>query len=466
MQPVFTMRRLLFGPWRAIWHEPLARLYVCLVLPIGVVFLLTIPPMQMPDEMTHFLKSVAISRGDFVGIRLNTRDAGSSLPASVVRFAWSYDQWIGRAPQPYRLKTLLGNTSEGLGGPVLPAGYPNTVIYPPAFYLPQALGIVLARLCGFPAIVAYFASCLAVLLVSTFVGGWAIALAGRARLLLAMVLSLPMTLSLFVSCSQDAEQIAFTALAVALMVRWRERLSPGRAVVIALLLGLIVAAKPSYLPFILLSAVVADIGRWKMAAAMAIVSGMIVMACGFVFTRPAKVGFLPDNHVDAHAQALGILHHPLHFLKALQLTLDVTAGSLYRQCLGVLGRLNIDLSHFDYGFLTMAMTAASLLALWKARPFAAAPIDYLRRCGVLVLLAGSVVLCFVALYMIWTPVGHDGIDGVQGRYFLPVAVCATLLFPNSRAARTSMAEIGLFAFYLVAVGYMTEMKLLRFFWLV
>lgn len=40
--------------------------------------------------------------------------------------------------------------------------------------------------------------------------------------------------------------------------------------------------------------------------------------------------------------------------------------------------------------------------------------------GVLALLCGSVFGIILALYLSWTAVGADHIEGVQGRYFLPL----------------------------------------------
>ena len=43
---------------------------------------------------------------------------------------------------------------------------------------------------------------------------------------------------------------------------------------------------------------------------------------------------------------------------------------------------------------------------------------------------GSAELIFLSLYVTWTPVGMDRIDGVQGRYFIPLLPMLLFVLPG------------------------------------
>jgi uncharacterized membrane protein len=85
----------------------------------------------------------------------------------------------------------------------------------------------------------------------------------------------------------------------------------------------------------------------------------------------------------------------------------------------VLGWLDTPLPHTAHRIAGLSLLVAVALVLTRGPDVrsrlrvAAAPL--------LLLTAGAVIL---AQYLSWTPVGAHAVEGVQGRYFLPVAACA------------------------------------------
>jgi hypothetical protein len=134
----------------------------------------------------------------------------------------------------------------------------------------------------------------------------------------------------------------------------------------------------------------------------------------------------------AGAQIMVILHHPI----AVAL-LPVTAGVralhvLWLQFIGFLGELSIRLPRALYTLWSAAIVSgiAALVAgprapgtRWFTAPGAAL--------GVL----SSIELIFVALYLTWTPVGMDRVDGIQGRYFIPLLPILLFVMPGSDLLR-------------------------------
>jgi uncharacterized membrane protein len=81
---------------------------------------------------------------------------------------------------------------------------------------------------------------------------------------------------------------------------------------------------------------------------------------------------------------------------------------------------------------TGAMLPASLRELVAVASGVAAHPE--QRFVVLLVVAATVLLIEISLYLLWTPVGAAAIEGVQGRYFLPVAAAAVWLMPWRRLA--------------------------------
>ena len=61
-------------------------------------------------------------------------------------------------------------------------------------------------------------------------------------------------------------------------------------------------------------------------------------------------------------------------------------------------------------------------------------------------------MVFFSLYVIWTKVGAPVIDGVQGRYFLPLVAFLALLFPQVRQKGQIVPSLGIHQITVIIVG--------------
>ena len=53
-------------------------IFVCLAVPIGLFFATLVPPLQVPDEMAHFVRAYSVSNGVCVPPPMET------LPAAII----------------------------------------------------------------------------------------------------------------------------------------------------------------------------------------------------------------------------------------------------------------------------------------------------------------------------------------------------------------------------------------------
>ncbi len=150
---------------------------------------------------------------------------------------------------------------------------------------------------------------------------------------------------------------------------------------------------------------------------------------------PPRLGVHPE------AQLRGVLAAPLHFV-------GLAAGDYVHHLprygagfVGIFGWLDTPLPRPAMVLWGLLLLAAALtggdpalaLAAWQ-RQLAAA------------ITGAALLLLSLSQYVIWTPLGAGFVDGLQGRYFLPLAPVAAILFYNrrlaARAAGSPMAAPG------------------------
>jgi hypothetical protein len=412
-------------------------IFLVLVVPLVAFCAWAVPTGAVPDEPTHVMRAASLLQGEIIGhrgaavnVETGARDAGvtGNTGLALAAIAGNGD----RAPLPAgasraaRLAWVRGIPWQPQTSFVSSA---NTAAYSPVTYIPAALGLGAAILMGAKPHAAIVAARLSNALVFALIGALALWLAERGRLVLLVTLSLPMTVWLAGSCSQDGLVIAATVLAAALLMRkGRPAFWWGCAA-----LAVLVLQKPPFLPLAILPLVLPGRGwgaRFGGSALVALPGIAWSVAVAALVSVPLLPG--PPYHPGplwpgdparlfrsavAGAQVSVLLHHPIRVA-----LLPVTVGwrelpSLWLQFMGVLGQLSIRLPRMLYTLWALAI-AAGIAAL--ATGPRARSVRWLTAPGAVVAMLGSAELIFLALYVTWTPVGMERIDGIQGRYFTPL----------------------------------------------
>jgi len=443
------------------WALP--ALFLLLALPLCLVLAPLIPPAEAPDENAQVLRADSLLHGDLVGTR-----TAIPMPGGVHLEALLHgDPGLTRLmvmfrelpPDARKLTGALREQMRAVGWGTAPDLYSaQTAPYPPVFYVPSALALLAAKWVGVPPLDALFAARIANALATVLVGGFALALARRGRLLILAMLCVPMSLWLAASVHPDAPMLACVALAAALVGRWLagERPLGGSVWVGAVLLGCVIALKPSLFPMAGLLLLPLRRAGWASRAAIATRLGAatLALALGFAWAayaqREAAIPFArgepyaagplfpgPSGTMfrttDAAAQLRVLAADPLRLVTLPLRTMRDEAGTKAREAIGVLGQLDLPLPGWMYRLWTIALAAAVLGDMLANQ----------RRDGPRVpetlLIAAIGVAClfatYLALYLTWTPVGAERIEGVQGRYLLPLLALLGLALPRVAVPR-------------------------------
>ena len=427
----------------------------------AVAFALLTPPFQVPDEVSHYWRSRALAIGRTGGVSPDGR-VGDSVPLEakgLVAATWS-ELDAGTPYDPNRL--VSARRVRVQPRPLVFVRIPS-VVYTPAPYLPQTSATWITDLLRVQPLVAFYIGRLAVLLAAAVCVQWSLRVAGERRWALVPVVCAPMTLFLAGSYSGDAMTIAaallFTGL-VAAAASLEEPLAP-RELRLLTFSAVLLALCKAYVPLLLLLAAIPSRrfrgGRAHFRAAalfvIALALALLVSAHFASFARHQR----RDARTDVARQQQIVADDPQRFLALAARDLRENGRLYAEEAVGRLGRLEVALPAAAM-WCHLAATAWVALCLvprlqWRFRLLA------------LLLVTTMVVLIQLSQYLSWTAVGQASIEGVQGRYFLPLVPSLLLALAMRRRAWRHVAAEWLPALCFVAIDAVSIVRVVRRYWM-
>lgn len=452
-------------------------------LVLGTLFMFLIPLRTAPDEYVHIATAYHYANRIY-GID----DAPGELtvrPGDEM-FLETYDfdaTDIFAYQEVY--EGLFEGVPEGESGTI--KARTATSVFP-LLYLPQTLGILIARLLGFGKVGLLLMGRLFNLLFYSIVVMFAVKKMPFFKTMLTLVALLPMSLQLATSFSYDTYVIAlsFLFIATVLNLAYKKETVVSRDMLLpAILMALIAPAKAVYLPLMLLILLIpkekyqskraAWVSRGAVfLAAIALWSvfnlGVLKSSAGVSVSQPAisapsvssdsavdgggeqdiqsdntdpvyEVG--ENNEAKQHFTFGYILQHiPQTILLLLRSVWE--QSSLWLQGLigGRLGEIiviNIEINWlFVIGLLLLLLLSTVRSEEDNFR------LERKQRLGVFAI-ALSVAALFILACLTWTPINYETLFGVQGRYFLP-ALPLLLLTLRGKNLRFSKPADGILVF--------------------
>jgi uncharacterized membrane protein len=460
--------------------------FLTLGLSFGLIFLSLTPPFQVPDEPAHFYRAYQVSEGQIISQKRlgecvgytnkfhSDICVGGLLPTSLLTTVRS-NKTIRFNPQnkqnPQDIFDLLHLPLEPQNRTFLK--FPGSALYSPVPYLPQALAIALGRLTQASPLALMYAGRLFNLMAWLCLEYLAIRTAPICKWLLFLICLTPMSLFQAASLSADAvtNGLAHLLIAVFLKCALEEDVETraggfclyscgfNRPLILTLSL-LLALSKQLYLPFLgmFLWVPVRKFGNLKTYlltfSALLLICLTAVLSWSYIVKD--LYAFNPTG-----SQISFILSHPLNFASILLNTLSVRGYDYLQEFIGKLGWLDTPLPPFHiWSYIAMLVIVAladsnSNVALTdgakaqlqtgaKAQLQTGAKAqlqtlglkpNYKQLTGIQKAVAFSIfafnsLLMFILMYLSWNPVGAPVIEGIQGRYFIPLAPLLFLLIYN------------------------------------
>jgi uncharacterized membrane protein len=428
----------------------------------GTAMVFLTPPFQVTDEFWHFFRAYQVSLGRFVAQNQDNTQGGM-LPVSLLKLSGRF------ALLPYHPAQKISR-AEILDAGQIPlepertifCRFPTSANYSPLMYAPQAMAIAVGRWMGLRPLALFYFGREANLVVWTIAGCFTLSFApalGRAILLLMLM---PMSLASAASVSGEAMTNAICLLFTALV--WRCSVDGGpdgakivtaeKTAIFALSIG-VTLCKFAYLPLILLVLLIPPSrfgGKercFKFVAALIVVN-LFVSLAWLSQTAGTSLVLRPDRpDVNALRQLAFVRSHPMALLPALARGFVGDGLFLFHSFVGYLGWLDNPASPVVVALYWLALVAAC----WPIVGDVPAPANW--RLGLVAVLLCACTMIFALLnYLVWTPVGSPRLEGLQGRYFIPLGAALMIFIWGvmCRFPRTIRPLPSLRQFDLIATG--------------
>ena len=433
-------------------------LFAFSVILVSMPQLILTPPFQVPDAFAHFLKAQALAEGHLFPTVIHN-GAGSTMPSSLAAFVNLF------ASIPFHSTTHLSSpvldkaSSLTWNSPPLFTTYTPASFDPPFLYLPTVFGLLLGSLLHLHLLQSYYLAEVIMLLAATALLTLAYALMpGRGKPLIAALALLPMATSLYPSVSRDALILPLTLLAIASRLHWaraivERRIRSREYWYTALALLPIAMTKPPYwllipLLYIPFEELKSKPAHFYKPVLLPAASSLALIGIWYAtVVHQLSVTFVSSGGISTAGQFQWLLAHPLGAIVVIYHTLIANKTFYYESAVGILGWLDTPLPHWIYpvfGFIVLLAIAPLLASLTRSlatwSPFLVAALS-----GVLLFLGIE-----IALYATWTPVGAPIVQGVQGRYLLPILPLLGLLARTSEGHGRLQSMLGRLAVSAVA----------------
>lgn len=423
-----------------------SRLFLWLAPLLYAAFALLTPPFQTPDEHQHLFRAWQLSEFQLIGERRGDA-AGGVLPSGLGRAALPEVGTLEPHPprsvveRPFSTVFDRGTTPD-TDAPRHFFNFLGSVVYSPAGYLPQIAAVWLGRAVGFSVegivrLGRLLNGAATILLIYS-----AIRLTPVGALAIFWVGLLPMTASASAAFGQVGIVIGGACLltAIGLRVVLNSRWDRSDILITAMVTIVMTLSKFIYLPLALIGGqpFVGRAFEWRRLAMPMLIC---VIAAGLLVVWLNEISALAirPQGIPPAAERLQLwLDRPSELLMLLERTYIWNGGPL-------LGSL------FSFGWLNVGpvnssaiMSGFACALVLIAGNTANGQLKLATRVWLVTIATSIILLLSIAMYLYWTPASEIWIQGLQGRYFIPVMPALLVaLLPNRIQVRELTGLIAL-----------------------
>lgn len=397
-------------------------LYVCsAVVLLGLIFSAFFPPFLITDEVAHYraaysMANVLLFRGDEPVMRADDlaflNETGSRFITSGY-YATVANDFALFAKDSSLVSTDLMGTYSIFGA------WPPQVTFAPAF------GIAMAQLIGLGTIPAIYLGRLCNLIFFVALLFFAIRITPEGKKILAVIALFPMTLHLVSSLSYDAGLLGMAFLLFALMmqgVMGKGRMQTKDMAGILILSALLAPCKVIYSLMLFLVLFIKQErfeSRWQgVLFKVAVFALPAILVAITSLSRMVDLSSVQVSGEESERYSLfSIVSHPVWFV-------DLVVNTLYQKAdFYLFSMLGYSLGYFQP---EVTLPQACLIPFLVFALFAVIrredepPLTVLLRFTMIVIFMSVLFLAMVSMLLANTEVGSSVIEGVQGRYLLPV----------------------------------------------
>lgn len=410
----------------------------------GLLFIVLIPPFQTPDEHMHLARAYQVATFDTNTHASESGRLYAQLPVSFTKTQTAVQSFL---TEPGNGRYDFSATARSASIPLNPSktvsyDVTNTTVYPSLAYVPQAAAIALLKLFDAPIIFMMYAARLATLAVWIFLGVVAIRLTPIRKWTFAILALLPMMVAQSIAPGIDMLTVGLSLLLLALILRARESGQPSRYdyVMIGTVAALVPMTKPVNIVLLLLLFFVPIVAKRPSRRALgrvALIAAPLLLFVVWMVGAGLENMSAPQGKGDTDGQIRYILSQPQQFAEAIFNTFTTTSSDLVtRSFIGNFGWLNapMPLLGVVFGYCLLAYV---LFVRYERKDIIATAKARWLWGGIVAAYCLTIV---ASMYVGWSAVASDVVDGLQGRYFLAVPFLLIPLLATIHLASVSQTK--------------------------
>lgn len=402
--------------------ESLEKKFLYIAIPIYVLYLLFIPLYVAHDELFHWYRIFEITEGGLLPEIQNDSTGyvvpsavGSGLPWGEVRYIDIIKELADRID--YNNKEFISDVTMS--------------VYSPIQYLPHIIGVIIGKaIFSSPIVISYYGrifnmvACIALLY-------FAIKRIPYGKKLIFLISFIPIAIEGFVSLSGDGFTISIAMLFISyiLEIYNSKRKMEKKDYAILGILGTVIAfCKIVYIPIVLLLIILPkeSFGSNKKKYMIIVPLMIFFVCCNLLWLALANPYLNVYTNGKSGYQIKYVLTHPIKYCQNFLYTIQTNGIGYLTEIFGKdMLWSNAVKNNTFVPLILIFLTAYICINDELKNRFKLKEIIV-----ILLIILGVVALMFTSLYVQWTRYSSDIIEGVQGRYFLPIISLVFLLIGN------------------------------------
>lgn len=402
--------------------------FLVLGLVFGLLFGITIPPFQVPDESVHFKRVYKLSTFDIFQTETKNGMVGDYMPSNLDSTAQHVSYLSFKPYNKITKKAILEEFKHKINYNHEEFIYNSASNYFYFSYIPQFPVMVVLRLFDASIMTILYVGRFASLIFFLLFVYYAIKITPFGKYIMLVLALLPNTLQIAGSYSSDncSNTLTFLAIAIALYlsqninIDFRQR-KVWLYLIICAVIGVI---KPIYFPVAFLGLIV-PITNFNKKSNFWLFNAIAIFVCllttgiwTYLISTLNKVPVeFAETGVDAMVQIIKLITNPLGVLLVAKKTFAYFWSFYWQGSVGILGYLDTMLKPWIYTTLYFLLFGVAILDRNLKEKINIFRSMYVTAIGLAIIFGA-----FLGLY-IYSPTNAEIVSGIQGRYFVPGLIC-------------------------------------------
>ena len=401
------------------------KLFLTFMIPVGIMYLVFVLPGQVPDEDSHLWKAYEVSKGILITPIEEDGSSHTDIPKDLYEYKQTrinkYSDLIGKATE----KTDYNDTVR-----VVSAAQNYAFI----LYIASALGFLIARICGVSIIVGIFLGKIFNFIIFLALGYYAIKTIPFGKILLAAYLFMPMVVHQQVSFSADSITnsvlIVFIAYILKLVFQNKHIAKKQQIflIVLSCLVGIVKAIYVPVLGLVLMLAFKKNISKKEkfviipITILVGVIAAIIMYIVSMQYVSSGEItGYNERYNVNTSEQVKYIINNPDKFANVIVNDWKIKGFDYVKMLIGLrLGCTNIEVNKIIIMLIMFTVLFSIFVEDNKKE------LSKKQKLWVLFIGIGTIFMIETFMFISWSGAGSTVIYGIQGRYFIPIAILVLL----------------------------------------